>query len=294
METTQTQPQAPKLEAVPPEVQKMLADKAPAVAPDPEAKKNDFEKTDAELELTEDEKVEAPASFGVRGQIKKLMRTFREDFSRVTARLEEAVKFLTKQQNEFQHSVVTKLEQIDKKFMNLYRGLIREIMYPIDKRIVVCDTGIKALLDYVADKFFVTYQSHSQFAQELVALRNRVASLEHEVKLLKGEQSTAPEVEEHVPPSQERDAYINGFRSDVENLRANLEAELRRLAEEHQKKQAQGAQAPAQPEQQPVDENKSQGEEVKTDGKQEESGSKEEARKEETGKESEVKPEATA
>ena len=263
-------------------VEKSAAEKAP-----PEM----FPEMAKELEMTEEEEKEAPASAGVRGQLKKLMRTFKDEISRTVHGMNDGyshtVDMLQKSMSNFQQSVVEKLGQLDKKFTQMYGGLVREVMIPLEGRLVIVDTGTKALLDYVADKLFTTYQSHHQFAGELIELRNAVKALQTQVETLKGEKPVDRVPEVHPEISQNREEYIKGFRSDVEKLRGQIETALREAARERMKAVAEGsAPKPAEPTPAP--------EAAQPEAKKEETSNgnkQEEAVKDESGSQEEKQPE---
>lgn len=232
---------------------------------------SDSEKLDL-LKLTPEEQNTASEYSGMRGQIKKILRVLRDDFNREHEIMKNSI-------SDFQKSVVGKIEKLDKGYRSLYGGMMREVLIPIEGRLVIVDTGFAALRDYVADKLFVTYQSHHQFAGELIELRNAIKSIQTDIEILKGDKPVDRIHEVHPEMNQTKEEYIKGFRSDVEVIRGRIEKDLRERAKKQQEEVASGNKANS--------DIKNQGEEIQNG--EEKSSKKEDIEEKTVEKDSEIK-----
>jgi len=104
-----------------------------------------IEKFEKKLELTPEEAKNLTFASGIRGQIKKLLRPYKDD--QVAMR-----SFL----NHFKTDIVDRLNkslnQMDREYKGLYAGMMKRVMGPVDQKLGNLDLYITALTDEVARK----------------------------------------------------------------------------------------------------------------------------------------------
>jgi hypothetical protein len=144
-----------------------------------------FSNTDKELELSEEEKQEAPASAGVRGQIKKILRVFKDDIYNLLNHedkvINQNIQLIQSSMANFQNNIVKKVEELDKKYMNLYSGLVRQVLIPIESTLFNTDTTLQATIEYFSKKLYAISKECESETEYIAKVKNEIETLRQSI-----------------------------------------------------------------------------------------------------------------